>query len=248
MYEIHLFVSLIFTSIVMIKYLFFNNKKQIVKTKQMIIKEKLVEESYKGFNVDNEYKHLSEIELQELNNKLKENYSVMAFNIYGGLNMGTMIRNSVISAADTFYYAGYREFDRRTMVGAQNYINIKRIKDIIYQNDVNSLPEYNVDNFIKFINDNNFTPIFIEQGGISLNDINFRDIKNNIENNNKKMLLIFGSESYGIPICILNTCALFKDSMIISIEQFGILHSHNVAVACGIILYNLSISLNKSIK
>ncbi len=62
------------------------------------------------------------------------------------------------------------------------------------------------------------------------------------------MLLIFGSESYGIPICILNTCALFKDSMIISIEQFGILHSHNVAVACGIILYNLSISLNKSIK
>lgn len=243
MLEIHFFVSIIFI-MTLTRYLFNCKKNNIIKTKKMLIKEKLIDESYNGFNVDNNYKHLNEIELKELNKKLTDNYAVMAFNIYGGLNLGTIIRNSVISCADSFYYAGYREFDRRTMVGAQNYINIKRLNNILYQNDINNPPTYNVDNFIAFINDNNFTPIFIEQGGILLNDINFKDIKQNIENDNKKMLIIFGSETYGIPSCILNTRILFKHSIIISIEQFGILHSHNVAVACGIVLYNLSISLN----
>lgn len=215
-----------------------NNGKNITKNGN------ITNEYYNGFNVADIYKHKSQLELQYIANNMKLNYNILTINLYGGFNIGTMIRTSVIYGCNNFYISGNREFDRRTMVGAQNYVNIERVKDIIKMDrngdDFNVV--CNVKKFINFVKENNYVPIYIEQGGVELSRVNWKSIYKVVNEENKQMLFIFGNESIGIPKELL-VPELFEHSMIISIEQYGLLRSLNVATACGIILHNFFINI-----
>jgi tRNA G18 (ribose-2'-O)-methylase SpoU len=125
------------------------------------------------FNVKDCFKNYT---LNQLQQYVKENtrpFGVGIFNLKGSLNTGNIIRTAAAFSAADFFIIGNRQFDRRSLVGAGNYINV------VY------MEEYNID----IINSLGYYPVFIEQGG--------KDINTFIPKG--KPLLIFGNEATGIP-------------------------------------------------
>ena len=228
-YYLHLLL-LTFTNYIK-KYLGFclQNKQKFKKRHTAI-----ADEDRRAFNVITEYQNLNAKELKEKSKLFYRNYDVMVLNLSGSLNIGMMIRTACLYGCEQFYVVGSKRFDRRSMVGAQNYIKIKKLDNII--NNSSNQTEYNLNNFIDFIQTNNYYPIFVEQGGEDISTVNWDQLTNSIKENNFRLLFIFGSESYGIPESFLS----ITDKKIISIKQYGILRSLNVAVACGIVLHEYS--------
>lgn len=163
-----------------------------------------------NWNVKDELKRHT---LKELNdNQPKFGYAVAAYNIDKGLNIGTMIRTSVLFGADEFFIFGDNKWDKRSTVGAQNYIKITKLtnKDLFEE-----------------LNNRGYYPVIFEP-----NKTNF-DPSEIIHTKNSKPCFIFGSENEGIPAKYLE-----QTNDIYSIPQYGVLRSLNVSVACGIILYS----------
>lgn len=169
-----------------------------------------------GFNVKDEYKHYS---LEELKKEQKCHtfpYAVAAFNFDHSINLGTAIRTSVLFGAERFYIIGRKRYDKRSTVGAHNYIDIQYLK---YEN------EDDIDNIINKL-----------KLQYNINCIEFfgKHLNSYIKPLIKKSIFVFGSESKGIPLKLLN------NSIVYSIEQYGIMRCHNVAVCTGIVLSSIS--------
>lgn len=136
-------------------------------------------------------------------------YAVAAVNVCGGLNIGTMLRTSVIFAAEQFFLIGRRRYDRRSTVGAQNYIEIDRL-------------EMEIDLALEEIVKQGYTPVCVEQGGVSLEQFDFSTVV--------KPCIVMGSESEGLPAHVI------EKYITVSIDQFGILRSLNVSAAASIVI------------
>jgi len=142
---------------------------------------------------------------------------LMLFNLNGDMNIGMSIRTAVILGCSDVYVIGRRKFDRRPEVGARNYIQIHRYQTIS--------PE--------FFKENQLLPIFVEQGGHPLETFSFKKYLPGNLKEGWKVILVVGSESHGLPRSLLQAL----DAPVISISQYGVLRSLNVAIAASIVLY-----------
>lgn len=171
-----------------------------------------------AFNVRDDLKSFDVGYIKNLQPKF--NYAIACFNVTGSLNVGNMVRSAVLFGADKVFILGRQKYDKRSTVGAENYI------DIDTQNFM--LDEVNIDykSAIDMIAET-YTPVFIEYHKKS---VKFNDYMN--DSYVAKPCFIFGNEGMGIPEEILET----TEYPIVKINQYGVMRSLNVAVAAGIVM------------
>lgn len=162
-----------------------------------------------SYNVRDEYKHLSLDELKEQSNKTRFNYSVMLFNLLGDLNIGSSIRTAHLMGAKKVYLYGKSRFDRRSLVGANNYIDIEHIEGDPENPDL----EHPV--FRNYI-----VPIELTRNSKPFREYTFVP----------DPVFLFGNEGSGVPEIITDRYESFH------IPQTGVMRSLNVSVSVGIIL------------
>ena len=179
------------------------------------------------FNVADEFKSLQLDQVQAYQKKNCLPYSIGLLNLKGGLNIGNIIRTAVIFGAERVYIIGRKRFDRRSTVGAQNYVDLKFI-----EKDVND--ETQQTKILDEIFCDGYTPSFIEQGGYDINCANFYY--------SPKQCLIFGEEAVGIPRSMMTHNYLYGGE-IFSIPQVGVLRSLNVASAAAIVMNKVAMDL-----
>jgi tRNA G18 (ribose-2'-O)-methylase SpoU len=196
-------------------------------------------------NVITKFADLPSYEIKRICTENAYNYANLSLNIHSNLNIGNMIRSSNLCGCKKFIIFGRRHFDKRSAVGSTNYIEIERINGV--KNGISNFTtelkkeDYILDEniFIKFIEDNNYLPIFVEQDSSSIiaNEENLINIiKNSIEIN-KMPLFIYGNEHFGIPKNILDTRNRLINSYTIELSQMGAIKSFNVSNTLSIITY-----------
>ena len=198
-----------------------------------------------GFNVHKRYDHLTVPELQEVFERQRNPFAVCAISVTGDLNIGSMIRTASLYGAEKFYIFGRRKYDRRGVVGANNYIEVEAIGGL--RKEVSGeMIGFDANLFWATMLSNAYTPIFVEQGGEVLGKFNWQSrLKANYMNISKitpsalsRPCLVFGNENRGIPENIMDFDK-FPSSFIVSIPQCGVIRSHNVSVASGIVMHDL---------
>jgi tRNA G18 (ribose-2'-O)-methylase SpoU len=159
-------------------------------------------------------------------------YAVLVYNLKGDKNTGMIIRTSAIMGASKVFIIGKRQYDARTVVGAKHYIDIVRINGIPDPREL--LADY--------------SPIVIEQGGVSLDTVDWRPFINSNNNNKQKPpCFIMGSEDAGVPLSFQRLCAQMPGFLRISIFQHGVLRSMNVATAHSIVVYEYTKALRTAV-
>lgn len=146
-------------------------------------------------------------------------FAVCCVNVLGDLNIGTMMRSAVLYGADEFFVAGRRRYNRCSTVGAQNYVNITYIDCM--------RDEMNVDwsKILDAIRTKGYVPVVCETNGKDVRHYAFPE----------KPCFIFGNEGLGLPKAMIDAVDEH-----ISIRQFGVMRSHNVAVAASIIMHEFT--------
>jgi tRNA(Leu) C34 or U34 (ribose-2'-O)-methylase TrmL len=178
------------------------------------------------YNVRDEYKH-NTVETNKNVCQLDSlDYGIGAFSVTGDLNIGMMIRSATLLGARDFFIFGRRKYDKRSTVGAQNYINIHKFGNTVAD-------------ITKACTNFSYFPVFIEHGGtpLPLNVGDWEDIEDMDIINNFRPMFIFGSESNGIPNDILDS---FPYCKILSIPQRGVLRSFNVSSTMAIVCWEYS--------
>lgn len=148
-------------------------------------------------------------------------YQVALLNITGELNMGTIVRNSVLMGASKIWIFGRRRWDRRGAVGSEHYI------DIQYVDAMSDYEELDVDIIRQTFVDQDLTPVYVEHGGVTLNNFQWSNVFSD-----STPVLVFGNENRGIPQSLL-------EGHIVSIPQRGVMRSFNVGVSSGIVMMNM---------
>jgi len=178
------------------------------------------------FNIRDEYKSLPLEEVKNIQKRDSLPYSIALLNFSGSLNVGMCIRTAVIFGASRVYVIGKKRYDRRSTVGAHNYVDVKFI-----EKDPDDSPAEILD-----VIGQDYNPLFVEQGGV---DISFQTYGNWMN----PMCFIFGCEGRGISDKFIN--AAFQPNerprdRIVSIPQIGVLRSLNVAAVCAIVCHKVA--------
>ncbi len=204
-------------------------------------------------NVINKFADLSPQEIKRICTENAYNYANLSLNIHSNLNIGNMIRSSNLCGCKKFIIFGRRQYDKRSAVGSSNYIEVERINGV--KNGITNFTtelkkeDYILDEniFIKFIEDNNYLPIFVEQdySSIIANEENLLNIIDDSIKINKMPLFIYGNEHFGIPQNILDTRNRFTNSYTIELNQMGAVKSFNVSNTLSIITYKTMEAFNK---
>ena len=173
--------------------------------------------NFKNYNVFDFYQGMSKEEIRRdvLSKTLP--FAVMMEHWKGDFNIATLIRNANAFGAESVFYVGKKQFDRRGTVGSHHYVNLKYIRETA---EIALLKERY--HFICF--ENNLQ----EHSPVSLRDYNWGSIPVG-----KIPLMIFGEEGTGITPQLLE----YADE-IICIEQIGSVRSLNVGTCSGIAMYN----------
>jgi tRNA G18 (ribose-2'-O)-methylase SpoU len=150
---------------------------------------------------------------------------LLLLNLDGNMNIGMSIRTAAVLGCSDVWVVGKRAYDRRSEVGARNYIRLHRLSEI---------PDPRA-----FFEEQGIQPILVEQGGQALEDYTF-DTKCD-----KRIVFIMGSESHGIPEDWLRA---LHDVPRLSISQYGLVRSLNVSTAASIILYEFTRQWRKARK
>jgi tRNA G18 (ribose-2'-O)-methylase SpoU len=149
--------------------------------------------------------------------------ALILFNVDGGINISMAIRSAAVFGFSDVYIIGRRKRDKRGDVGACNYIRVHQLETIDH------------DYFTK----NNLNPIIIEQNGQPLEETDFQSY---FPNSKTKVAFIVGSEQEGVPEYIK-----IKSIPIITISQYGVMRSLNVAIAASIVMYEYTRQWRKMI-
>ena len=160
-------------------------------------------------------------------------YAVLVYNLKGDKNTGMIIRTSVTMGASKVFIIGMRKYDERTVVGAKHYIDVERIAGIPDPCELLA----------------NYSPICVEQGGVSLDSVRWRPYISGLslaQAQEKPPCFIMGSEDCGLPEEFVAQCAKMPGFMRVSIFQHGVLRSMNVATAHSIILYEYTKAIRQS--
>lgn len=164
------------------------------------------------FNVHSVFQNESTEKLKQISQVTSLPIHLMLFNLDGNMNIAMSIRSAAVIGCSDVWIVGRRKYDARPEVGAKNYINVHKIDTIDSS----------------FFEKNGLVPILVEQGGTSIEEINFKPMLN------KPVCFIVGSESNGIPKEFLDE---MKNSTKVSISQYGLLRSFNVSIAASIVIY-----------
>ena len=194
---------------------------------------------------------------EPIKKKIKRNYDPkinfvnLSLNIHGELNVGAMIRSSNLTGCSKFVVFGNKKYDKRSAVGAFEYLDVIKIagnKKNILKNKLEE-SDYILDEniLINFIKNNNYIPIFIEQKEESIEPTyqNIRNILDYSVKNNKTPLLIYGNELKGVPDNIYNIKNSFDKYYSLELPQAGNLASFNVSASCAIISYKFFEIINE---
>lgn len=177
-----------------------------------------------NFNVHDHLKHMNVDELKAIQKRQSFPYAVGAINIDGNLNMGMMIRTAAIMGAEKFFVFGKRKYDKRSCVGSHNYIEIEKHADF----DDWWFKKTNLSQHIHYV------PFLIETGGWPIDKIKSHMESVRKGSSNFHPLILFGSESNGIPSHLLERFHLKYE-----IPQVGVIRSLNVSAACAIALWEV---------
>jgi tRNA G18 (ribose-2'-O)-methylase SpoU len=169
------------------------------------------------YNVHNVFQDMPNEKAQMIAKTLHIPFAILLFNLDGNMNIGMTVRTAVVMGCSDVYIIGKKKYDPRGAVGAKNYIHIHRFAEI---------------NPSTFFQENNLIPILIEQGGIPLEDFNFKPYIQQSELGFKP-IIVMGSEGTGIPSEWLE----LNLGPRITISQMGILRSLNVSIASSIVVY-----------
>lgn len=184
------------------------------------------------YNVRDEYKDNTYEQNVAITMSEQRRFSVGCINITGELNIGMMIRSACLLGAENFYIFGRKRFDKRSTVGAENYINIIQYT----YDDPLTADQQILDDLRKLPH-----PIIAcEQGGAELGTVDADDVYHSVYGTHP--MFLFGSESHGIPNLILDqldqTGYPDYEFSRISIPQVGVLRSFNVSAAMNIIVWD----------
>ena len=185
----------------------------------------MVEEAAsKHWNVHDNLKGLSIEELREINESDRLPFAVCAINVTGDLNVGIMLRTACVMGAERFFIIGRRKYDKRSTVGAYNYMDVVRVDAL--DEDL----ELKVDVFHQIMDEYRYKPVMFETNGV--------DITRNFSVEwfkPKNICLVFGNEGMGLPAGLLT-----KNNTIVSIPQRGVLRSLNVSSAASMAMYEVA--------
>lgn len=188
---------------------------------------KIIAETAKNhYNVRDEYKNNTVEENAFICHLQRRKFSVGCINVTGELNVGMMIRSACLMGAENFYIFGRNKFDKRSTVGAENYINIQQF---VYD-DPTDMDEQVYQDVISLYLDKHEI-ILCEHGGDELGEFAWRHCG---FKENYSPLFLFGSESHGLPKSLGENLDFYK----VSIPQVGVLRSFNVSAAMNIILWD----------
>lgn len=186
----------------------------------------IYETASKHYNVAEKYKDNT---VEENVNICKDDslpFSVGTINITGELNVGMMIRSACLFGAEKFYTFGRKKYDRRSTVGAENYIDIVQYT---YDAPIHA-DESILHDLIELKKNTGCDVVICEQGGYELNSIEYSNLRHQLHN----PLFLFGSESFGVPDIITSHPDFYK----VSIPQRGVLRSFNVSAAMNIVVWD----------
>jgi tRNA G18 (ribose-2'-O)-methylase SpoU len=144
--------------------------------------------------------------------KHKQNFSILLVNIDYDNNSGNIIRTANAMGAKEVILYGRRNFDRRSSMGTEFYMEFQQIKFVEEIDEV--LKGYDI-------------IVGLENGIEAKNLIDYK------WNKNLKSLICLGQEGNGIPTEILAKC-----HDLVEIPQVGSVRSLNVGTAAGIVMYD----------
>ena len=188
-------------------------------------------------NIRDEYRGVSGEMLKTLQKNLSMNCDVLLFNIRTDGNIGMIIRTACLMGCRSVIICGRRHYDKRFTVGADNYIDIihwttplsvdiRTVSPGVYSEKV----KYSISEFVKCCE--NRTPVFIEQGGIDINKVPWKIIDN--------PLIIMGNETLGISTDFIKSVKKYiPETICVSIPQWSVMRSLNVAVATSVVLWEI---------
>jgi tRNA G18 (ribose-2'-O)-methylase SpoU len=193
-------------------------------------KKIIAETNSRMFNVKDEYKENTLEQNQVICKADRLPFSVGCINLTGDLNIGMMLRSACLLGAEKFYIFGRRKFDSRSTVGAENYIDI-----VQYTYDAPIDADELILQDLRKLNEKH-SIVLAEHGGWELCDSN----RSLYENLHRSPLFIFGSESNGLPECIINmtNSTGLLEFFRVSIPQRGVMRSFNVSAAMNIICWD----------
>ena len=190
-----------------------------------------------SFNVRDELKGCTIEELQAVCKNDRLPFSIGLLNVTGDLNIGVSIRTALLLGASDFIIFGRRKYDRRSSVGAQNYIKVHRVDGL------NADMSFNLHAFWDTMTALNYFPVFIEQipttnhayglYDTTLQQVSWRLIFERF-GRTRYPCLVFGNESTGIPLTLLNS-----GQPIIEIPQRGVLRSLNVSASMAMVTWDI---------
>lgn len=186
-------------------------------------------------NVREEFKSLT---LEQAKDKCLADrlpFDACFLNITSDLNVSTSIRSLHLLGVEKIFVLGKRKLDRRALVGAEFY------SDIEYMGGLN-LDTLEIDEsvFMEMISRNeDYFPVFVEMGGESLQDINWKDRIKKEEGKNYRPLLIFGNEHRGVGENIFALREKMDRSMVVSIPMNGVLRSLNVSASVAMVTWDM---------
>ena len=207
-------------------------------------------------NVPDDWKRtgLSQAELERHAKRWLVPVAVSILNLTSDWNVGAIMRTAALFKFCRFVILGRNKYDTRGAVGASRYIEVQ--KQPAMQGD-----QIQVEVLREYLKRECFTPVFIagrgggrgdtrgagsscqEQagtrkgGGILLGEMSWSEAYASLPDG-QQFLLMLGNEGVGIPPEVLALRFEFPGSFILSVEQFGMMRSMNVAVAAGIVLHH----------
>ena len=164
------------------------------------------------YNVHDVFQHMDNDKVKNISLKMSLPAALILFNVDGGINISMAIRSAALFGFSDVYIVGKRKRDKRGDVGACNYIKVHQVETID----------------ATYFKENHLMPIIIEQNGYPLEEMDFRPY---FPNKEYKIAFIVGAEQEGVPDFIK------KDLPIITISQYGVMRSFNVAMASSIVMY-----------
>jgi tRNA G18 (ribose-2'-O)-methylase SpoU len=194
-------------------------------------------------NVRTEYQTFSQERLKLIQKNISKNFSILLFNVRTSGNVGMTIRSACLLGCREVIICGRKKYDARFTTGSHNYIPITYNDDIlkvtiktVSPGEFTETLSYNVNKFIEFVKANKFTPVFLEQCGQPVQEINWTTVTN--------PLIVVGNESCGIPMDFIKKVQKEIEILLTSIPQYSVMRSLNVSVAASIAMWEITKSLN----
>lgn len=193
-----------------------------------LLRDAAIAEANNGYNVHDNLKGHTVEQLRDIAQQNLQPFEVLCLNVLSDLNIGTIIRSSHLFGARRVTVFGRRRIDNRGLVGAQNYTTVEKVEGLLEDGVT-----VDADAFWRYIDAHRLYPIFVEQGGTNVFEFDWQASSSDALSVGRTICLVMGTENSGIPHSILKDVDMVDRA--VSIPQTGVIRSHNVSMAFGIV-------------